>query len=196
MRQLSPLLPYLLFLVLPAGCIIGTGAPSSELSIRDGGLPEGTRPDGSLARGEDSGSETTGGMDASRPTDASLVADSGGSRDAGSVWDAGSPRDAGASPDSGSPLSDQELSRESGGLVGCYFNGIPLWGEVQVVDSWPDIEVRIVSSFADLRVQWVDNWPDECGEWEMVDRWPDFTIRYVRSFPDIEIQEVDHWPGL
>jgi len=94
------------------------------------------------------------------------------------------------------PLSDQEASFELEDLVGCYFNGIGLWGEVQVVDAFPDIEVRLVDAFPDLEVEVVDAFPDECGEWEFVEAFPDFTIRFVDAFPDIEIKYVDAFPGI
>ena len=90
------------------------------------------------------------------------------------------------------------LSRhsEAGELVGCSFNGIDLWGEVEIVDSFPDITVRRVDSFPDLHVEMVDSYPDACGQWEIVDSFPDFTIEFVDSFPDIEIEVVDSYPGL
>jgi hypothetical protein len=78
----------------------------------------------------------------------------------------------------------------------CSFNGIPLYGEVQVVDSFPDIEVKEVSSFPDLNVEMVSSFPDSCGEWKIVSSSPDFTIKYVNSFPDIEIKEVTSFPGI
>jgi hypothetical protein len=94
------------------------------------------------------------------------------------------------------PILAQEDSSASGGLVGCYFNGIPLWGEVEVVESFADIEVEVVGSFPDLMVEEVTSFPDECGEWEFVESFPDFTIEYVESFPDITIEFVDSFPGI
>ena len=84
----------------------------------------------------------------------------------------------------------------AGDLADCNWNGIPLYGEVEVVDSFPDIKVRIVDSFPDLNVEVVTSFPDECGMWELVDSFPDFTIQYVDSFPDIEIEMVTSYPGL
>ena len=78
----------------------------------------------------------------------------------------------------------------------CTWNGIPLHGDVQVVDSFPDIKVEVVESFPDLNVQVVQNFPDDCGEWEFVDSFPDFTIQYVDSFPDIKIKMVQSFPGV
>lgn len=96
----------------------------------------------------------------------------------------------------GTPTSDQDASFEREDMVGCYFNGIPLWGEVQVVDAFPDIEVRVVDAFPDLDVEIVDAFPDDCGEWEFVDAFPDFTIQFVDAFPDLEIEYVDAFPGI
>ncbi len=78
----------------------------------------------------------------------------------------------------------------------CTYNGINLWGDVEVVDSFPDITVQVVSSFPDLNVEYVTSFPDDCGEWQIVDSFPDFTIQYVDSFPDIQIEIVTSFPGL
>jgi len=78
----------------------------------------------------------------------------------------------------------------------CSLNGIPLYGKVQVVDSFPDLKVKKVTSFPDLNVQWVDSFPDQCGKWQEVSSFPDLTIQYVDSFPDLEIAEVTSFPGL
>ena len=66
-----------------------------------------------------------------------------------------------------------------------YYNGIRLCGKVKVVNSFPDIKVKKVSSF-----------PDKIGEWQFVDSFPDFTIQFVDSFPDIKIQYVNSFPGV
>ena len=75
-------------------------------------------------------------------------------------------------------------------LSGCSYNGMPLHGKVQVVTSFPDINVQVVDSFPDLKVKQVTSFPDACGEWQMVDSFPDFTVQFVDSFPDIKIQYV------
>lgn len=85
---------------------------------------------------------------------------------------------------------------QAGDLNSCSFNGIDLWGDVQVVDSFPDIQVGVVDSFPDLNVEIVDSFPDDCGQWRLVESSPDFTIEYVDSFPDIEIEFVTSFPGL
>ena len=77
----------------------------------------------------------------------------------------------------------------------CTFNGIPLYGEVQIVSSGADITVEVVDSFPDLNVEVVESFPDACGKWEFVDSAADFTIEYVDSFPDVEIEFVDSFPG-
>ena len=78
----------------------------------------------------------------------------------------------------------------------CTFDGFPLYGDIQVVDSFPDLKVQIVDSFPDLKVQVVDSFPDDCGQWRFVDSFPDVKIQFVDSFPDINIQYVDSFPGL
>jgi hypothetical protein len=81
-------------------------------------------------------------------------------------------------------------------IMDCSFNGIQLYGKVQVVDAFPDIKVQVVDAFPDLKVQVVDAFPDACGRWQFVDAFPDFKIQFVDAFPDIKIQYVDAFPGL
>lgn len=78
----------------------------------------------------------------------------------------------------------------------CTFNGIPFYGTVQFVESFPDLTVEVVDAFPDLRVQLVDSFPDQCGQWQEVDSFPDFSVQVVTAFPDITIQYVDAFPGL
>lgn len=78
----------------------------------------------------------------------------------------------------------------------CAFGGFPLYGDVQIVESFPDIKVQVVQSFPDLRVTAVDSFPDDCGEWRFVDSFPDFRVQYVDSFPDLKIQFVESFSGL
>jgi hypothetical protein len=78
----------------------------------------------------------------------------------------------------------------------CTWNGIPLYGEVQVVESFADIDVEVVTNFPDLNVKVVESFPDDCGEWEFVESFPDFTIRFVDSFADIRIEFVESFPGV
>jgi hypothetical protein len=90
----------------------------------------------------------------------------------------------------------------SGGLGGsgfdaasCTYDGIPLYGNVKVVDYLADVDVRVVDYLADIRVQPVDYLANSCGQWKFVDYLPDFTIRYVDYLGDIDIQFVDYLPG-
>ncbi|GAB4521293.1 MAG: hypothetical protein Kow00133_08190 [Amphiplicatus sp.] len=78
----------------------------------------------------------------------------------------------------------------------CALDGFSLYGDVQVVESFPDFKVQIVESFPDLNVKAVDSFPDECGEWRFVESFPDFRIQYVDSFPDLKIRFVESFPGL
>jgi len=91
-----------------------------------------------------------------------------------------------ASPASGEPVVGAD----------CALNGFALRGDVQVVESFPDITVQIVQSFPDLKVKRVENFPDDCGEWRFVESFPDFKIQIVSSFPDLKIEYVDSFPGL
>jgi hypothetical protein len=78
----------------------------------------------------------------------------------------------------------------------CTLDGVALYGEVQVVDSFADFDVQRVHSFADLKVKSMESFANSCGEWTFVESFPDFTIRYVNSFPDFTITLVDSFPGL
>ena len=77
-----------------------------------------------------------------------------------------------------------------------YFNGIKLCGRVKIVDSFADIKVQVVDAFADLKVKKVSAFPDDIGEWQFVSGGEDFTIQFVDAFPDIKIKFVDAFPGL
>ncbi|NNE39805.1 MAG: hypothetical protein HKN14_02675 [Marinicaulis sp.] len=78
----------------------------------------------------------------------------------------------------------------------CKFNGFPLYGDIQIVESFPDIKVQIVESFPDLKVEVVESFADDCGQWKFVTSFPDVKIQYVESFPDIKIKMVTSFPGL
>lgn len=78
----------------------------------------------------------------------------------------------------------------------CTWNGIALKGKVKIVTSFADVKVQQVDSFPDLKVQVVTSFSDDCGEWEFVSSFPDFTIQYVESFPDVKIQFVSSFPGV
>jgi hypothetical protein len=77
----------------------------------------------------------------------------------------------------------------------CTFNGFPLTGKIQFVESFPDLTVQIVESFPDLKVKLVNSFADDCGEWQIVESFPDVKIKIVDSFPDIKIKFVDSFPG-
>lgn len=70
-------------------------------------------------------------------------------------------------------------------VMDCTFNGINLYGKVQVVDAFPDIKVQVVDAFPDIRVQVVTAFPDQCGKWQFVDAFPDIKIQYVDAFPGL-----------
>jgi hypothetical protein len=78
----------------------------------------------------------------------------------------------------------------------CSYQGIPLYGDVQIVDSFPDIQVQVVNAFPDLKVKIVESFPDSCGLWHYTDSFPDFKIQFVDSFPDIQVQFVESFPGI
>ena len=71
----------------------------------------------------------------------------------------------------------------TGNVDNCTFNGIKLYGKVQIVNSFSDIKVKVVNSFEDLKVQKVNSFADSCGKWQFVDAFPDIEIKYVNAFP-------------
>lgn len=78
----------------------------------------------------------------------------------------------------------------------CTFKGVPLYGKVQIVNSFPDFKVKVTSSFPDLKVKQVSSFPDSCGKWQFVNSFPDFKVQFVDSFQDFSIKYVDSFPGL
>lgn len=78
----------------------------------------------------------------------------------------------------------------------CTLKGLTLYGDVEIVDSFPDLRVQIVDSFPDLRVKKVDAFADSCGAWRIVESFPDLKIQLVDSFPDLKIMWVESFPGL
>ena len=82
------------------------------------------------------------------------------------------------------------------GKSGCSYNGIKLYGRVQIVDYFPDLKVQVVNYFPDLNVQRTDYFPTSCGKWQFVDYFPDFTVQFVNYFPDLKIRFVDYFPGI
>jgi len=90
-----------------------------------------------------------------------------------------------------------EVMTTSGDKVtGCQYNGVPLYGKVKFVNSFPDFKVKIVDAFPDLKVKYVDVFPDACGKWKIVDVFPDFTVQIVEHFPDFTIKIVESFPGM
>jgi hypothetical protein len=88
--------------------------------------------------------------------------------------------------------SDEKLFDEES----CTYNGFPLNGKIQFVDSFPDLTVQVVESFPDLKVKIVNSFPDDCGEWQIVDSFPDVKVKIVESFADIKIKFVESFPGI
>ncbi len=93
-------------------------------------------------------------------------------------------------------LSARAAADEGFNPDACAYNGLPLHGDIQVVESFPDIKVQIVESFPDLKVERVGSFPDDCGQWRFVDSFPDIKIQYVDSFPDLKVQFVESFPGV
>lgn len=78
----------------------------------------------------------------------------------------------------------------------CTYNGIPLYGDVQIVQAFPDLKIQAVANFPDLNVQIVQNFPKQCGQWRFVEIFPDVKVQFVRIFPDLKVQFVNSFPGI
>jgi hypothetical protein len=78
----------------------------------------------------------------------------------------------------------------------CTWNGINLWGKVEIVEHFADIKVEIVDHFSDYDIKFVDHFPDKCGKWQPVEHFGDFTVKFVDNFGDIKISIVEHFPGI
>lgn len=81
------------------------------------------------------------------------------------------------------------------GWFDCYYDGVPMWGDVAVVEYGADFDVRVVDFGADLDVKVVDFGANSCGEWRSVDFGADFTVRIVDFGADFDIRFVDFGPG-
>jgi hypothetical protein len=70
-----------------------------------------------------------------------------------------------------------------------------LYGRIQVVDAFPDVQIQKVNAFPDIKVQWVDAFADGPGKWQKVDAFPDYKVQFVDAFADYQVQFVDAFPG-
>ncbi len=77
----------------------------------------------------------------------------------------------------------------------CTYNGIPLYGDVKIVEHFGDFEVRKVDFFADLDVKY-STFAHSCGEWKLVDIGEDFSVEFVDIGEDFSIREVTDFPGM
>ncbi len=92
--------------------------------------------------------------------------------------------------------SQSVKSKSTSSKPSCTKKGIKLYGDVQFVDSFPDLTIKYVSSFPDINVEFVSSFPSNCGQWKVVESFPDFTVQVVSSFPDLEVKKVSSFPGM
>lgn len=95
---------------------------------------------------------------------------------------------------SGKKATEEYETRE---IDSCTFNGKKLYGKIQLVEypSEADVKVKIVNSFPDLRVQFVESFANKCGEWQIVENNADLKVYIAENFADIKIQPVSSFPG-
>ena len=77
------------------------------------------------------------------------------------------------------------ISCEYPKVVECPCN---LWGDVQFVESFPDLTIELVDSFPDLEVHVSPQTPNAPGLWREVSSFPDFTVQVVDSFADLKVR--------
>lgn len=94
------------------------------------------------------------------------------------------------------PAGEAPLTIEAGFARACEFEGIPLYGKVQFVDVFADIQIEYVNAFPDIKVRFVNGFPKKCGEWQVVDAFPDFTVQVVNGAADLKVQRVNAFPGM
>jgi hypothetical protein len=88
------------------------------------------------------------------------------------------------------------VAKTSFDQISCTYNGKPLYGKVQFVESFADIQAQVVTFSSDLKVKLVNSFADECGEWQLVESFPDLRVKIVESFPDLKIQFVESFAGV
>lgn len=62
-------------------------------------------------------------------------------------------------------------------LIVITFKQFKLHGNIQFVESFPDVKIKIVNSFPDLKVEIVESFADDCEEWKIVESFPDLNYR-------------------
>ena len=77
----------------------------------------------------------------------------------------------------------------------CSCEGLPLYGNVKVVDAFPTFKVKVVDAFQDMNIKLVDYYSTRCGEWHFVDAGEDFSIQFVDYFEDFSIRYDESFPG-
>jgi hypothetical protein len=77
----------------------------------------------------------------------------------------------------------------------CSFRGVPLYGKVRIVTSFPTFKVRVVQGNADYNILLVTSFPDKCAKWKIVTSHEDFTVMFVKSHEDFTIRYVSSFPG-
>ena len=67
----------------------------------------------------------------------------------------------------------------------CSCEGLPLYGNVKVVNCAPTFNVKVVDCAENMDIKVVDCCPTQCGEWRFVDCGEDFSIRFVDCAPGV-----------
>ena len=80
----------------------------------------------------------------------------------------------------------------------CAFEDVPLYGKVKFVEysGQADFSVRFVNAYPDVKVQFVQSFPDNCGEWQVVEFGEDFRVYVDEHYADLKIQLVNNYPGI
>ena len=94
---------------------------------------------------------------------------------------------------------DVEIDKENCTITKCN-KTFPLYGRVEIVESYGDITVEIVKPgyFGDIKIKIVDesSFADSCGKIEIVDSYGDIKVEIVDSYGDIKVEIVDSFGGF
>lgn len=83
-----------------------------------------------------------------------------------------------------------------GEITDCTYNGIELYGTVEIVNAFGDLQISPTIAGGDIKVKFVENFPDSCGKWQVVDAFADFSIEFVKGGEDISVRFVGNFPGV
>ena len=80
------------------------------------------------------------------------------------------------------PAAAEEIAED------CTFGGVPLYGNVRIVEHFGDFKVRKVEHFGDLKVKY-SPFGTDCGEWRLVDVGEDLRLNLSLSAKTLPLKK-------